>query len=339
MLSYAFRVLKQSNYESVAAESFERVQDLFAAILVKGVARQIKQGLYCKYVEQQASLTMLRGKIQLSETIRNQMQRKPQVVCVYDELSVNNIFHQILKTTMYYLWKDSFVAPKRKQALRKLLVFFDGIERIEPSAIVWNRLYYQRNNKNYEMLLNLCYFVLAGMLQTTERGEYKLRAFSDACMSRLYEKFILEYYRVHHSYLSEIKAAEVSWNLTGEHSETMLQLLPKMRTDVFLRQKEKVLILDAKYYGKTLQKHFDKQTLHSGNLYQIFTYVKNQDKARTGNVAGMLIYAKTQEEITPDCIFNMDGNWIGATTLDLNQKFDKIAAQLDAIAARFFTKE
>ena len=44
MLSYAFQVLKHSNYESVAAEEFGFVQDLFAAILAKGVAKQLKQG-------------------------------------------------------------------------------------------------------------------------------------------------------------------------------------------------------------------------------------------------------------------------------------------------------
>ena len=77
-------------------------------------------------------------------------------------------------------------------------------------------------------------------------------------------------------------------------------------------------------------------TLHSGNIYQIFTYVKNQDKGNTGNVAGILLYAKTDEAITPDCMFNMGGNLIGAKTLDLNADFKAIAAQLDRIAEEFF---
>ena len=62
----------------------------------------------------------------------------------------------------------------------------------------------------------------------------------------------------------------------------MIRFLPIMQTDIFLRLKEKILILDAKYYGRSLQQQFDKYTLHSGNVYQIFTYVKNQDKDNTG---------------------------------------------------------
>ena len=338
MLSYAFQVLKHSNYENVAAEEFDMVQDLFAAILAKGVAKQLKQGLYKEYVTQHETLSVMRGKLDMPETIRNRIQRKQKLACEFDELSENNLFNQILKTTMHYLVRDKGVSPEHKIALNKLLVFFDSVSLLEPSSIEWSRLRYHRNKKNYEMLLNICYFVMDGMLQTTDKGDYKMATFSNDHMARLYEKFILEYYRHHHTYLSEARAAQVKWDLVGENDDAIIRFLPVMQTDIFLRLKEKVLILDAKYYGKTLQQQFDKYTLHSGNIYQIFTYVKNQDKNNTGNVAGMLLYAKTEEDITPDCLFNMGGNQIGAKTLDLNKDFSLIAAQLDAIAEQFFGK-
>ena len=110
MLSYAFQVLKHSNYESVAAEEFDMVQDLFAAILAKGVAKQLKQGLYREYVTQHETLSVMRGKLDMPETIRNRIQRKQILTCEYDELSENNLFNRILKTTMYYLVKDNGVS-------------------------------------------------------------------------------------------------------------------------------------------------------------------------------------------------------------------------------------
>lgn len=340
MLSYAFRILKQSNYDEVASEKFENAQDLFAAILSKGIAQQLKQGLYREYITQNETLSVMRGKLDMPETIRNRIQHKQKLACEFDELSENNLFNQILKTAVHYLLIDDGVDSERKTALKKVLVFFDGIELLETSEIQWNRLHCQRNNRNYEMLMNVCYFVLDGMLQTTEKGEYKMAAFSDEHMARLYEKFILEYYHQHHTYLSEVKAGRVKWNLVGENSEAMIRFLPIMQTDIMLRMKEKdkdkVLIIDAKYYGRTLQKQFDKYTLHSNNVYQIFTYVKNQDKDNTGDVAGILLYAKTDEDITPDAMFNLGGNQIGAKTLDLNKDFALIAAQLDKIAEDYF---
>ena len=339
MLSYAFQVLKQSNYDEVASETFDNAQDLFAAILSKGIAQQLKHGLYREYISKSESLSVMRGKLDINDTIRNRILRKQKLACEFDELSENNLFNQILKTAIYYLLIDEGVKLERKATLKKVLVFFDEIERLEPSSIQWNRLYYQRNNKNYELLINICYFVLKGMLQTTDKGEYKMMAFSDEYMSRLYEKFILEYYRKHHDYLSEVKAAKINWNLTGDNDEKMIRFLPDMQTDIFLRLDERILIIDAKYYGMTMQKQFDKQKLHSNNMYQIFTYVKNQDADNKHNVAGLLLYAKTDEEITPDCTFNIAGNQIGAKTLDLNQEFSLIAKQLDDIASDVFDGE
>ena len=195
---------------------------------------------------------------------------------------------------------------------------------------------FQRNNRNYELLLNVCYFVLDGMLQTTSKGEYRVAAFSDEHMARLYERFILEYYREHHTYLSEVKAAQVKWDIKGDTNAPLIRFLPIMQTDITLRLNDRILIIDAKYYGKTLQQQFDKYTLHSNNVYQILSYVKNQDAKLTGNVGGILLYAKTDEPITPDGTANIGGNMIGAKTLDLNVDFRIIAAQLDKIAFDFF---
>ena len=335
MLSYAFQALKRSNYEEIASERFENAQDLFAAVLYKGVSQQVKQGLYREYITKAETLSVLRGKIDTNETIKEKLMKSGKLACEFDELSENNRFNQIIKTTLYFLASDYGVKPERRAEIKKLLIFFDGIELIDPSAIQWNRLNYRRNNRSYELLMNICYFVLDGMLQTTDKGRFKMTSLSDEHMARLYEKFILEYYRKHHPCLSEVRSAQLKWDLTEEAPESMIRFLPAMQTDVFLRQEEKVLIIDAKYYGSTLQKQYDKYTLHSANIYQIFTYVKNQDKENTGNVSGILLYAKTDEAITPDCVFTMGGNRIGAKTLDLNTNFKHIARQLDELAEEF----
>jgi len=95
---------------------------------------------------------------------------------------------------------------------------------------------------------------------------------------------------------------------------------------------DKTLIIDAKYYAHTTQVQYDVHTLHSNNLYQIFTYVKNK-ATKGGEVSGMLLYAKTDEEIYPNNEYQMSGNKITVRTLDLNCHFEQIAAQLDGIAA------
>lgn len=109
-----------------------------------------------------------------------------------------------------------------------------------------------------------------------------------------------------------------------------------MQTDIMLRHGGRTLIIDAKYYGHTMQVHHDSYSVHSSNLYQIFTYVKKQEAAQDGPVSGMLLYAKTEEAIVPDFTFGITGNRISVKTLDLNKPFALIARQLDDIAKAHF---
>ena len=109
MLTYAFQSLRQSNYDKVAAEEFENIHDMFAAILGKGVASQLKQGLYREYILQEEELSVLRGKLNIQGTIRNKIQHKQKLSCEYDEPSENNLLNQILKTTMQILVRQKTV--------------------------------------------------------------------------------------------------------------------------------------------------------------------------------------------------------------------------------------
>ena len=49
-----------------------------------------------------------------------------------------------------------------------------------------------------------------------------------------------------------------------------------------------------------------------------------------------MLNAKTDEAITPNCMFNMGVNQMGAKTPDLNVDFDVIVSQLDSIVKSFF---
>ncbi|MCP6297044.1 hypothetical protein NL457_27865, partial [Klebsiella pneumoniae] len=91
-------------------------------------------------------------------------------------------------------------------------------------------------------------------------------------ISRLYEKFILEYYKKEFPELV-VTSSNIQWSLDNDDNVNML---PVMRSDIMLRYKDKCLIIDAKFYKNTLHNYYDTKKIHSTNLYQIFTYVKNQ---------------------------------------------------------------
>ena len=333
MLSYAFTALDQTGFEEVDRESFDNIHDLFAAILANGIGRQLKQGLYRQYVPCREDLTVMRGKLDMPGTIQNRIERKQRLACEYDELSENTLFNQILKTTVTLLLRHGSVTKEHKNALKKEMLYFSGVDAIDPAAIHWSAIRFHRDSGAYRLLLGLCRLVLDGMLMTTEEGGYKLASFVDEQkMERLYEKFILEYYARHWPQLGA-SACRIPWALDDGADA----LLPAMQSDITLRHGGAALIIDAKFYSHTTQVQFDTHTVHSHNLYQIFAYVKNRQASSGGEqVSGMLLYARTDEAIQPDTVYRMSGNRIGVKTLDLNRPFPEIAGQLDAIAAAHF---
>lgn len=333
MLSYAFQVLNEQGYRQVLTEEFENVAELCAAILSKGVTSQIKRGLGKEYILQTEPLSTIRGKIDITASIKEQTMIKKQLVCKYDDFSVNSYMNRIIRTTMEVLLRSD-ISKTRKKELRKLLVFFGEVKPIELHSINW-KIQYNRNNQTYQMLISICYLIIKGLLQTNTEGSTKLMDFLDEQrMCRLYEKFILEYYKKEHPNL-KVSASQIPWDTDDGYRE----MLPVMQSDIMLKKGDKTLVIDAKYYAHTTQKQYDVNTLHSSNLYQIFTYVKNLDTDNTGNVSGMLLYAKTDELILPNNNYKMGGNAISVKTLDLDCDFLEIRKQLDDIAIQHFDLE
>ena len=158
--------------------------------------------------------------------------------------------------------------------------------------------------------------------------------FDDQLLSALYEKFLLNYYKKEHPDI-KTHAPQIDWQI----DDGLDFLLPKMQTDVTLEYGNKILIIDAKFYSHNIVKNYGKDIHRTGNLYQIFTYVKNKEVEMQGKdmeISGVLLYARTSDSIQPDSDYVMSGNRISVKTLDLNQEFGIIRNQLDSIIINYF---
>ncbi len=328
MLAYAFRALNELEARRFSFENFEFIDELFTVILAKGIAKQVKRGLGKEYMYHAEELESPRGRISVSETLKRRAIHKNGIWCELDELVENTYMNQILKSTSLLLLHSKDVGKENKKQLKKVLLFFSNVDTINCRTIDWRRLQYNYNNASYKMLMNICYLIVNGMLISEKEGNLKLNRFiDDQHMHVLYEKFILAYYKKHFPAL-KVTQSHIPWNT----DDGMIELLPCMRSDIMMEYMGKTLIIDAKYYASAMHKNnrYGNQTVHSHNLYQIFTYVKNKDTKHSGNVSGMLLYANTDGK-NPDKEYLMDGNRINVRTLDLDCDFVEVRRQLDEI--------
>ncbi len=194
MLAYVFQILNEDGFKNVAVEQFDNVAELCAAILVKGVSLQLKRGLAREYIPETEALAGIRGRMDITESIKTRTMIRKRMVCTYDEFSVNTYMNRIIKTTMGQLLHADISKSKKKE-IRRLLVFFSEVQELEIHSINWKQQY-SRNNQMYRLMISICYLVLKGSLQTTADGSIRLMQFVDEHrMCDLYEKFIREYYR------------------------------------------------------------------------------------------------------------------------------------------------
>ncbi|MFQ7801593.1 MAG: 5-methylcytosine restriction system specificity protein McrC [Coprobacillus cateniformis] len=108
MLTYAYSSLRGQGYRKISTEEFQNTADLMSAILVRAISNQLKKGLLKEYIPKTEEIQTLRGKIEISDSIRNQCSLRQRVVCSYEDFSVNNTLNCIIKTTLTLLLKMIF---------------------------------------------------------------------------------------------------------------------------------------------------------------------------------------------------------------------------------------
>ena len=331
MLAYAFEFVGDDSRMEAEAEEFSNQQDMIAALLESGISRLLKQGLYKEYLPRTENLPALRGKIDMRGTFSNAIAQRKTISCEFDELTEDNAFNQVLKTTARLLIASKEVQGKTRDRLKKEMLYFSDVGELDPCSIRWDLLRFGRSNIGYRFFVSLCQLVVEGMLMRDSMGNETLAPeISEDQMHRVYELFLLRYFQKEYPCLKPA-APQIPWAVDDGYTT----MLPTMKSDITLRSDRRALIIDAKYYGDTLQRQarYDSASIHSGNLYQIFTYTKNMAATHPDEeVSGMLLYARTEAALQPDDRFLMEGNAIYVRTLDLSGEFCDIEAQLRAIA-------
>lgn len=328
MMAYAFRSLSLKEYSKLAVEDFDHIEDLLAAILTIGISTQRKRGFERDYLEIQENLLSVRGHINIQNTARNKISQHHEISCEYDEYLEDTYKNRILKCCAEILLKSPTVESARKKDLKRCLQDLSGVSSINPKQIQWNSFRFHRNNRSYQLLMNICHMIIESWLFSEASEEVKLpRYLQGEKLYALYENFVFAYFKEEHRELT------VTRKHISSGSDNAPSFLPTLCTDVTLEYKNNTLIIDCKCYGKILQSNMDHEILSSAHRNQIYGYVMHEayDQPKK-NVEGMLLYALTQNEKAKHESWVETGHGFHCFTLDLSLDFKEIANQLDEIA-------
>lgn len=330
MLSYAWNVLEQSDNIYLGTEKFDNIYNLFARIYISGISNLIKRGFNRYYIQENEVISAIKGKINISDSIKAQTFINGRMNCQYDDFSKDIKLNQIIKTTINILIKSPQLDKDLRNKLLKIKLHFSDIKTIAFSKSLFSSLRYNRNNSHYRMLINISELIYNGLITNEGNADVLFLDFvRDNQMAKLYEKFVLNFYKKHlDEAIYSVHAPKINWNLDEEVSNEELSLLPEMRTDIVIDNKVRnsQLIIDTKYYAQTLvsSNWTDIEKIRTAHLFQIIAYVNNSNF--TGDIRGMLLYPTVDKELNAN--YPISGKSIGIRTLNLNSEWEDISDRL-----------
>ncbi len=238
----------------------------------------IRQGLYKSYQTETDDLRYLRGKLIISEQIKNDLKKKLAFNCEFDELVTDNIENQIclhiLKKCYTYLTTDSDLRRKCDTLIRRFSIevteeLEDGRKHLIESdfKIVYNRL-----NEHYKSIHVLAKIIWQGI------GISDLYKFSKSSinslfipMHQVFEKFLENLFTKYFpEFEVDTQTTKEAWveqeQIDAELSDEEKAL--NIRTDILLKQESVVKhLIDAKYKPK----------FSSADRYELGFYIHEYD--------------------------------------------------------------
>lgn len=330
LLTYAWDQLDEAEEVAVTAEPADSMLDLLARVLVQGTTHVLKRGLARDYVPEVELTGRLRGKLLLSESIRQQTLLTARSWCAFDELSHDVPVNRLLKSALHHLLTAQELNKGLRREIRALYIRLADVSLIAVSDIrVYDQVVLHRHTAHYRLLLSICQLVHEEVLLTQKAGERLFRNFTgnDKRMASLFERFVRNFYRRRQKQYS-VAAETLKWAVVPATEEAKA-VLPIMQTDVSLTSPTRKLIMDCKYYRKALKQNYNQEKIISAHLYQLFAYVQHAQRLEPSRpVDGLLLYPVVDGELRHSYQLLDTTHRLRVATVNLDQGWQAVEAEL-----------
>lgn len=338
MLCYAWNVLAIKDSIRVSSEKITDSYNLLGRIFSYGVGKLIRQGFHRSYITTEDELSGLRGKILLSNSIKQSSLVRKKICCEFDEFTSDNLFNQIVKYTLSNLIKNSAIDNAIKKDIKKQIIYFANIGESAPNSVNLQKLKFNRNNSIYKLLISLAAMLYNNTLVNEENGRVVFKDFyREEQMQKVYELFLLNFYALHlDKEIYHVHAPKINWSIDenafeywGDKFDVDTKITDR-RTDIVVEnKKEKIqFIIDAKYYEKALvSAYWDNttETYRTNHINQVRGYIL--DSEFNGKKCGALIYPTVYDNKLEKGLPIKNAPII-IKTINLNQDWQDIEADL-----------
>ena len=324
LLCYAWRHVEVRDLVGVdALDELDRVQDLLATVLVQGTFRLVRQGIDRGYRDLREDLAGIRGKVDVGGTVKRALRSRGRVACAFEELTLDMPHNRILRSTLSVLLRVRDLDDDVRSDIRSAYEKLAGVTVVRVTRRMFDQVQLDGNRRYYRFLLSVCRLVHDLLLVDPRPGEHRFASLADAVMWKVYEDFVIEFYRHEQDrYRVNRHGRTIGWAWEGTHEDDRSKL-PRMEADAILEAEDRRIILDAKYYAEALGGQFGGK-LRSDHLYQLLAYLRNREATEAPGAMheGILLYPTVGEAVSAKV--RLEGHRIQARSIDLSKDWKDI---------------
>jgi 5-methylcytosine-specific restriction enzyme subunit McrC len=329
LLCYAWDALDEAEAIGVSPEQSLTITDLFARVLIGATTQLLARGIDRDYQPQHATVSGIRGKLDFPATVKGITWTYGRTICTIDERSANVTHNQIVKATLRRLSTMPVLAPVLRGTAADLCQGFTDVRDITLSPFSFHSISLHRNNRLYDMLVNVCRLLYDNPFLDETPGIARFPDFTGTHgdMARLFERFVYNFFAREQSVYT-VRRPVIQWQGAAA-SDVDLRMLPIMRTDVVLTSRDRRIVVDTKYYEHVFQEYRGTSKLRSTHLYQILSYLHNlsaSNQERAPLPEGMLLYPAVGECFHKP--YTLLGHRVVVRSVDLNQPWRSIHHEL-----------
>ena len=336
LMLYASDLYRHKGIGRVALEDTDaELPDLIAEILINSVSQRLRKQLTTGYHQREAVLSRVRGRINVLQTERHQLLSRGLVACKFEELTIDTPRNRFVKSALEAA--SSLVSRQElAQKCRALALTMRerGVSGIPPTLAQISGERFGRHDADDRMMVDAAKLIFDLSIPTEVYGHQVLSLPDREIMwvRRLFERAIGGFFA--HALGStgwRVRCgATQKWQISDQ-SNGIQRLLPSMRTDIILdnSMKQRRIVIDTKFNSIVSPGWYREETLRSGYIYQMYTYIRSQvglGDLLADTALGLLLHPSVGIDVDEYVV--IQGHKIRFSTVDLTASHSSIRTQL-----------
>lgn len=235
--------------------------EIFISIFAKKVLNIFERSIYREYRVEHQDTSFIKGKINISDSIKQNIKGTLIHNVNFDELTENNVFNSIIKTVLYKLLKLT-QNIENKKLIRKCLSYFEHVDLIELSNSILDSLKFSRLNEKLRILINMAKMFYSNLAPEYQIGKQTILS------------FLIPVNQLFEYYVYKKLCGDSSLDVQYQKQINFIKfdyITKSIRPDfIVIDHLKNKFVGDAKY--KIIDPYI-KNDMSLSDLYQIYTYI------------------------------------------------------------------